>query len=372
MKICIIEPFFSGSHRAWATGYQQHSQHDIQLFTLPGRHWKWRMHGAAISLAKQFLEVGQDFDLIVASDLLDLTVFSALTRRKTHTTPLAMYFHENQMTYPWSPTDPDVVLKRDNHYAFIQYSSALTADYIFFNSNYHQSSFLDALPDFLQQFPDHRTTEFIPSVRAKSSLLSLGLDLSQLDQYRTERPEGSPILLWNHRWEYDKQPKLFFHSLIKLKEEGIDFRLIVLGESYSTIPEIFKKAQQSLADRLLHFGYAPSRADYARLLWQADILPVTSIQDFFGGSIVEAMYCQCQPLLPNRLAYPEHIPDELHPLFLYENDDHFYSRLKEAIVQYGSTDQPIEFTPLVKKYNWLNLAPEYDRVFASSISKTTI
>ena len=37
----------------------------------------------------------------------------------------------------------------------------------------------------------------------------------------------------------------------------------------------------------------------------SDILPITSNQDFFGGSIIEAMYCETTPLLPKRLTYPE-------------------------------------------------------------------
>ena len=31
---------------------------------------------------------------------------------------------------------------------------------------------------------------------------------------------------------------------------------------------------------------------------------LTSIQDFFGGSIVEAIYCGCIPLLPESIGLP--------------------------------------------------------------------
>ena len=36
-KILLISPYHGGSHRAWATGYQQYSQHQVQLLTLPAR-----------------------------------------------------------------------------------------------------------------------------------------------------------------------------------------------------------------------------------------------------------------------------------------------------------------------------------------------
>ena len=66
-------------------------------------------------------------------------------------------------------------------------------------------------------------------------------------------------------------------------------------------------------------GFVDSFEEYARLLHLADILPVTSQQDFFGGSVVEAIYCNCHPILPNRLAYTDHIPSALHDIHLYHD-----------------------------------------------------
>ena len=79
-QIHLISPYHGGSHQAWAEGWQQSSQHDIILHTLPDRFWKWRMHGGAITLARRFLAAKAQPDLIVATDMLDLTTFLALTR----------------------------------------------------------------------------------------------------------------------------------------------------------------------------------------------------------------------------------------------------------------------------------------------------
>ena len=117
MKILLVEPFFTGSHQLWAEGYQEASKHELRILSLPGRHWKWRMYAGAVELAKQFLAL-QNYtpDLILATDMLNLTTFLALTRSKTASIPTAIYFHENQITYPWSATDPDISLKRANQY----------------------------------------------------------------------------------------------------------------------------------------------------------------------------------------------------------------------------------------------------------------
>jgi len=63
-----------------------------------------------------------------------------------------------------------------------------------------------------------------------------------------------------------------------------------LGESFQKTPPIFAEAKEKLRSKILHWGYAESFGDYKKWITQADILPVSSRQDFFGGSVVEAMY----------------------------------------------------------------------------------
>ena len=86
------------------------------------------------------------------------------------------------------------------------------------------------------------------------------------------------------------------------------------------------------------------------MLWSSDILPVTSNQDFFGGSIVEAMYCNVAPLLPNRLAYPEHVDQE----HLYAQGE-FMNRLRSLITNRSQFDGSY-----LLKYDWTKVIKEYD------------
>lgn len=360
--ILLVEPFYTGSHKSWAEGFQAHSNHDVEILSLPGRHWKWRMHGAAVTLAQQFLEKDLNPDLIVVSDMLDLTTFQALTRSKTADIPFAVYFHENQLTYPWSPKDEDVNLQRDHHYCFINYTSALGADKVFFNSSYHLESFFEALPGFLSAFPDHQGTENVDVIRAKSEVLPLGLDLHRFDEFEQAKQEDGPLrILWNHRWEYDKNPDQFFEVLRFLRNEGFDFRLDVVGESYNKIPPAFESAKEDLKDHIDHWGYAESFDDYARLLWNADVLPVTSRQDFFGISAVEAMYCNTFPILPNRLAFPSHIPQNAEQRHRYYYDDFqsLLDRLRWALKN-PEIVRGIDASKYIKRYDWSEMKLVYD------------
>ncbi len=370
MKILLIEPYHTGSHAAWAEGYRRHSQHDIRLLTLPGRFWKWRMHGGAVSLARQFTSRNERPDLILATDMLDVTTFLALTRQQTAGIPLAIYFHENQLTYPWSPTDRDVAQERDKHYGFINYVSALAADAVFFNSEYHQQTFLEALPQLLKHFPDYNELDTIHQIRNKSRVLPLGLALARFDTF-TSPPSERPLILWGHRWEHDKNPAAFFEAMGILAKKGLDFGLIVLGERFSRQPKPFVQAEKELADHIVQFGYVDRFADYATWLTKADILPVTSIQDFFGASVVEAIYCGCFPLLPNRLAYPYLIPKAYHETCFYADFADLLTRLTYALTHIEQTRQ-FNLKSVMAQYDWQQLAPLYDQVLARTYKEKNV
>lgn len=359
MRITIVEPYYTGSHAAWAQEYASHSRHKVELLTLPGRNWKWRMHGGAVTLASRFLASAHCPDLILATDMLDLTTFLALTRARSSRCSCALYFHENQLTYPWSPEDPDQKLQRDQHYAFINYASALAADAVLFNSCYHQDAFLGALPSFLKQFPDATEPASVQRIAQKSRVLPLGLDLRRLDRHRPRIPAapGPPLILWNHRWEFDKAPEAFFEALYRLADEGLDFQVAVLGESFGRSPAVFKQARERLGAKVAQWGYLESFAQYAQWLWRADILPVTSRQEFFGASVVQALYCDCAALLPDRLAYPEHVPVRGAGGVLYSDGEQLADRLRELV---GERRGARLLRGFVGRYDWENLAPVYD------------
>ena len=194
MKILLLEPFLGESHKAWAEGYARHSAYEVQVMGLPGRHWKWRMHGAAETFARKYAAENCSPDLILATDMLDLAGFLALTRTQTAHLPVAIYFHENQIAYPWSPDDPDRQLQRDQHYAYINYRSALVADRVLWNSAYNQESFLAGLEKMLRAFPDHQELRNVDLIRLKSQILPLGMDFTKPDTSLQRQKALTPLV----------------------------------------------------------------------------------------------------------------------------------------------------------------------------------
>ncbi len=358
MKILIIEPYFTGSHKQWAEGYKRHSSHDIKILSIKGQFWKWRMHGGAITLAKMFDAMDWLPDLILATDMLDLNTFLSLTRDKSNGIPTALYFHENQLSYPWSPDDRDIKNKRDSHYGFINYSSALAADRVFFNSKFHMRSFLDALNPFLKQFPDYQELGTIDIIKEKSEVLFLGMDLTRFREYAL-RKDSRPNILWNHRWEYDKNPKSFFSVLKRVKNESNDFGLVILGENFSKSPKVFEESKKEFKNQIVHWGYLDSFEEYAKWLWKSHIIPVTSNQEFFGGSVMEAIYCGVWPILPNRLTYPELIPKIFHKDNTYNTEEELCKKILWSINNYNDIAQ-YNIASIPERFDWRLMSIEYD------------
>lgn len=326
---------------------------------MPGVHWKWRMHGAAAHFARSIENTFQahQIDRILTTDMMDVAQFRGLLPPQFRHIPVLIYMHENQLNYPWSATDRDVPLQRDQHYAYINFSSVLAADGVAFNSFYHQRAFLNALPGFLQSFPDFNLNETLDKINRKCTVLPLSLSLPN-DWTSEQNQADPPLILWNHRWEYDKQPEAFFALLERVKAAGIPFRLAVLGKSNPKYPKIFDEARNTFKEEMVHWGFVESRNHYFHWLKQAQFLPVTSIQDFFGGSIVEAISYGAMPLLPNRLAYPEHVPSEWHSYCLYEEGElltKFITQLRNKAV-----GEPTALAEFVKKYDWKNQIGKYD------------
>lgn len=374
MRILLLSPYHGGSHQAWAEGYQRHSAHDVALLTLPARFWKWRMHGGAVTLARwwmaQLPAAGPLPDLLLATDLLDLTTFVALTRRHTAGIPAALYMHENQLTYPL-PDDPTTgpmrrqLGERDRHYAFINYASMLAAGRVFFNSAYHLETFFAALPPFLRHYPESNELDTIDLLRARSEVLPVGIELQRLLPPLPPDENEPPLVLWNQRLEFDKNPDKFVGVLVELAAEGVPFRVALCGERFGQPGDAWQAGVAALGERVIHNGYADEE-QYRRLLWQAAVTFSVADHEYFGISILEAVYAHTLPLLPARLSYPEVIPAAFHDDCLYRGRGHLLTRLRWALAHPEEARAVARrLAAVITRYDWATLAPAYDRVLSS-------
>ncbi len=347
LRILVLEPYYGGSHRLFVEGLRKLPL-QFELMALPARKWKWRMRFSALYYTEALHASGRRFDRIICSTFVDVAALRGLAPQWVREVPLLTYFHENQFAYPVQAED-----ERDFHFALTNMTTALASDSIAFNSEYNRSTFISGIEGLLRHCTDMGLDDPVGKIRLKSRVLPPGLDYSDIDSAGEQEGRGPPVVLWNHRWEHDKNPEPFFEALYKLDRDGVDFKLVVLGEAFERRPEVFDEARRRLSHRTLHFGFAEGRDEYARWLRQGDIVVSTSLHEFFGISVLEAVRAGCRPLLPRRLSYPELFPEE----FLYDEGD-LARRLREGLSRRRRLSQD-EALGLTEPYSWDSLAKSY-------------
>lgn len=357
----FLEPFYGGSHKYFTDGLIENSSHTFELLTLPDKFWKWRMRGAAIYFAEQIKDLTM-FDGIIVSNMLSLSDLKAVLGGSPP--PFILYFHENQILYPLSDGE-----KEDLHYGFTDITSALCADHILFNSGFHRNAFINALKPFISRFPDKNPYWVIEKIESKSKVLYPGCYLETSAQ-NPKRSKNFPLIIWNHRWEHDKNPEDFFKALFQLKDEGIFFKLVVLGEQYHNSPEIFNEAKLRLKENIIHFGFIETYAEYKEWLLKGDIVISTSLQENFGISVIEAIGSGNFPLLPDRLSYRELILPNYHKLCIYKNQKDLMTKLKK-LIRYYNREIVDDLRIQNLRFSWGKMKIEYDE-FLESVKKKSL
>jgi len=352
LNILVIEPYFGGSHRLFLQGLQQYLPYEFDLLTLPARKWKWRMRLAAPYFAEELNKTRNEkqYDRILCSSFVDVGTFRSLVSKRFQQIPIYTYFHENQFAYPVQEED-----ERDFHFGLTNLTTCMASDRVAFNTHYNLDTFIGGVEKLLKICPDMKLDNLTSKLQEKAVILYPGIDFSDFPdpEICKSNSGNSPVIVWNHRWEHDKNPEYFFKTLYDLDKKNIDFRLVVMGQSFQRQPAIFAEAQSKLAHKIDHFGFVESREEYIRQLCRADIVISTASHEFYGISVIEAVRAGCIPLLPNRLSYPELFPPE----FLYDEGE-LHSKLILLLEDPGKLDK-LQAKPLTESYSWPVLKEKY-------------
>ena len=290
--ILLLSAYRSNSHAAWADWLvNTFDQFEWIKLELPGRHFRWRIRGNPLSWLHQLSEIKPD--LILATSMVDLATLKGLHSHLSNT-PCIYYFHENQFAYPTSKQQHDSVDPQ-----MVQLYGALSADKILFNSHYNQQSLLNGVDRLLKLLPDEVPENLNSLLKNKSQILPVAI--TAIEQKADKDPE---LILWNHRWEYDKAPQVFADALHKLNKIETNFKLALLGDRPPKKPAALLQIENEFADKIIINGKV-SKDDYLKYLSLSSIVVSTAIHEFQGLSMLEAVSAGAVPVVPDDLCYKE-------------------------------------------------------------------
>ncbi|MFN7964407.1 MAG: DUF3524 domain-containing protein [Acidobacteriota bacterium] len=322
LRVAFVEPFYGGSHAAFVDGWIARSHHEWQVVSLPAQAWKWRMRLAGLTLGQRLARLQPQPDAVVVSGLLDAMHLRQSAGPALQRCAWLIYWHENQFDYPRPPGKP-----LDRGFAVAHLASLLAADAHAFNSRSHRDAFIAAWRAHGSQLPREAQFSASRGWLRRVSVLPPGVDFEGFPA-PGNRPVGTPPrVVWNHRWEEDKRPSAFAHTMSKLARKGHEFRLILLGPVNQVQPQPLIQLRSELSNQIERDQSARTRREYLQWLTRSDIAVTTAAQENFGYAVIEAMAAGAVPLMPRRLSYPQLVPASLHTELLYDTDRELASRL---------------------------------------------
>ncbi|MBN3300939.1 GTDC1 protein, partial [Amia calva] len=387
MSVLLIEAFYGGSHKQLIDLLQENVE-DCVTFSLPAKKWHWRARTASLYFM-QAIPSSSTYRVLLTSSVLNLAELVALRPdlgklKKIlyfHENQLVYPVRKSQdrdFQYGYNQVLSCLVADVVVFNSSFNMESFLTSISTFMKLiPDHRPKDLEKLirpksqvlyfpikfPDVRRFLPEHKhfyksrmygpnkiMSTTCPEEAFKSPETSQEMNRTQnpetaVLQHEEDKPpnfnpcdtrkmverddggnQSRPLqIVWPHRWEHDKDPEVFFKTLLKLKEKGLSFQVSVLGETFTDVPDIFAEARKDLDAYISHWGYLPSKEDYLKVLCEADVVVSTARHEFFGVAMLEAVHCGCYPLCPKALVYPEIFSAE----YLYSTPEQLFKKLQD-------------------------------------------
>lgn len=305
LRVALFEPWLGGSHAAFADSLEARSRHDVVVVGLAPRHWRWRQEASAWQLGRAAAELDRP-DVLLVTDYVDLPRLVGFLPPRWRDLPTVAYFHENQLTYP----SAGGALPADTAPGFANVLTAIRADALVFNSEFHRGSFGRAADELLARLPRPNPRAELARAVDRASVVPPLPELSRVP-LGAGAPPGAPLrVAFPHRLEPDKDPVGFLDALARVARDAPIEAVLTGGDPASARSET-RAALERAGSAVAHAGHVEDRAAYEALLGRCDAVASTARHEFFGVAVCEALAAGCAPVLPPRLAYPELLRD--HP-----------------------------------------------------------
>jgi hypothetical protein len=323
LDILALEPFYGGARRAMLETMVRCSRHRWTVLKLPPRRIDRRLSAAATWFAEQLSRhwVGK-IDLLFTSEAMNLASLYQLMPQLARK-PSVVYFHENQL--------PDVHTNTDAPLDLVNLNTANAAGEIWFNSVWHQRTFLARAAAFIERHPELSSQNPLPELARKASVMPPPIDFSGVTEAMSAKVDrdGTTIFVETR----DADIGLLNKALALLQERDESFRLITVGPADSlddrgaprqALAEADDAAQgRGLCEAGVFLSVKPDAASdfLAVRALAAGCRPVFPASGFYGELLSAAMQRSClYDFAPEPLA--DHLAESLSPFQTERPGDH--------------------------------------------------
>jgi len=253
-------------------------------------------------------------------------------------------------------------------------TSIAWTDRTFFNSKYGINLVLPYFRKFLRG-------DIYDEIIRKMEPLYLGINVEELDKYKTTDIFDKPTFVFNQRLAQYTGASKVIKTAMKLLDDGYDFYLILTNPSQATIKVDYDNPKYR-GKIIIHQGGLPY-SEYVKTLWKADAViawhgGAGNKNDFpinqWSLAFPEAIACGCYPLAHCNGFFSEMLPREY--LLPNREPETLYTAMRlliESPEEYRKKANPIQ-AYVRQNYDWRKRIDSwikaYDDLHEKSIQKT--
>lgn len=341
-RILVYEPFYKGSHKQYIDGFLKTFSDVVVNISCPYTdNNKIRFLSSFFLMDKLKTMDLSNFHFLYTSNWVDITQIKVL-----HKFVIITRMHET--FFEFNDVKTNFATKIGHNVNDV--AAALYSDCLLFNSESHKNRFMILIEKLFKFIGLGNIDSLLKIVRYKSKVLYLGLDLPEVKNV----VKKDRSFIWNHNSKKYKNPRMAINFFQKLCEYDNKFSLTWLG---GNVDEVTRSLNR-LTCELNILGYV-NKEKYLEELKKSKYVISTSDNDNFGISVIEAINCECIPLLKNLDVF-----NELYPTVTkFENIDELFT----MVIGDFNNSKKLVFDPklkeLVLQFDWKNYRINYCSLF---------
>jgi glycosyltransferase involved in cell wall biosynthesis len=216
-------------------------------------------------------------------------------------------------------------------------------------------------------------------LKAKPIVERLGLELSEFETlpgrgaFRARFPQigDRPVVLFLGRIDYKKGLDVLIPAFARAKLD--DALLVIAGPDRDGYEPAVRKmiADEGIVDRVLFTGMLHGRERIEAYV-DADLFALTSHQENFGITVIEAMACGCPVLISDQVNIHADVSAAAAGVVTTLNPEEVRQRLESYLAdaqwRCDAGRRGREFA--LRHYDWATIAGDWERLYASLAPKT--